>query len=386
MASLVGSIEQTVGNLLNTVQTNLNGMPSSVTSLLAPQQTASLSPSLFSTGPNDKLIAKDIYGIDTTAPVNAVDQFFAKNNTNIISLFTSANGISNLSGLISGNGLGLSVNASVLTSRVQGALSGFSGSFQSLSPNLLSGALGNSSLSLSRFPEITTNINGVVSNLNTSNLLGAQDLINMVNSITGNPSIASYMDVGASSALMAVVMREAISQNVGGAVEALVGSATNSDVASNALRANAAYAVQNCDMGTIQQIVTSLGPGYISAAAPNSATQMLTSYRMPAGSTAAQYSSLYTTLTTLLGQVQPGWDTVNRNGASVGALAPFQAISPDARTLFNSQNAYQTEIAIAGNYPSVDLVDQAKKQYPFMLVTPKNSTYVTTNPAFVGNA
>lgn len=384
--SLVGSIEQKVGNLLSTVQINLNGMPSSVTSLLSPQQTASLSPSIFSTGPNDKLIAKDIYGIDTTAPVNAVDQLFAKTNSNLISLFTSANGITNLQGLIGGSIGSLSINASMLTSRIQGALSGFSGSFQALSQNTLTGALQNVSLSINQFPEITTNINGVVSNLNTSNLQGAQDLIGMVNSVTGNPSIATYMDVGASSALMAVVMQEAISQGIDGVVEALVSSATNSDVASNALRANTAYAVQNCDLGAVQQIVTSLGPGYIQAAAPNSATQMLAAYQFPAGTTTAQYSSLYGTLTALLDQVQPGWDSVTRNGNSVGNLAPFQAMSPDAQTLFRAQGAYTIQMAIAANYPPVGLVTQAKAQYPFMVVKPVNSQYVTTNPSSVGNA
>lgn len=382
--SIVGAAEQLAGNLLNTVQSNIGNMPSSVTSLLSPQQTAALSPSIFQTGPNDKLVTQDIYGVDSTSPINAVDQLAGNSNQNIISAFQSANGISNLSGLISSANGGISLDPSTLTSRIQGAMMGFSGSFQGLSQNTLNQAIQSPYLTSNQYPNVSTTVDGVVSSINTSNLGGAQDLINTVNSITGNPSMASYMDVGASSALMSVVMREAITQGVGGVVEALVGSATNDEVASNALQANTAYAVQQGDVGTVQQIVTSLGSGYVSSQVPNAAGQMLAAYRFPPGTTTDQYPSLYTNLTGLLDQIDPGWGTTTRNGIAVSNLAPFANMSPDAQTLFNSQEAYQTEMSVAPYYPSVGLVKQAKKQYPYMLVTPTSNQYVTTNPSYRG--
>jgi hypothetical protein len=385
--ALVGAAEQAAGSLLNTVEQNIGNVQTILTSLLSPQMTAQLAPSVFAAGPNDALVTADIYGVTTTSPINAVNQLQGSNNANVIASFQASIGsINGLSGLISASAAGVSLNSSVLASRVASAVTGFSGAYSNI-PNSIAGqAVQQAVVAANQYPTINTTVNGVVSTVNTTNLQSAQDLITAINQITGNPAMASYMDNNAASALLSVVIREAISLGISGVIEALVSTATNDEVAQTALQQNTAYAVQMADLDAINTIVTALGSGYVSSQVPNASGQILAAYQIPAGSTAANYASLYTALTNTLNAVDPNWGSGSRNGQTVSDLTPFANVSPGAQTLFNSQGQYQTELAIASTYPSVGLVSQAQAQYPYMLITPTTSQYVVTNPQSNVNA
>jgi hypothetical protein len=385
IGTAVGAAEKAAGNLLSTVTSFIGNAQTTVTSLLSPQASAELSPSLFATGPDDKLITQDIYGIITDNPIDNVEKLLGSGTQNLISAFAAATGqIGNLTGLISASVAGVALDAATLAARVQGAITNFSGTFTSLDPATILSAATQSILTSNQFPNIATTIGGVLSTVSTTNLAGAQALINTVNAISGNPALASYMDIGASSALMSVVMQEAITLGIGGVVPALIASSMNDQVASNALKANTSYAVNKCDLATVNTISASLGAGYVLSQVPNAAAVMLANYRFPLGATTAQYTALYNTLITTLDSVDPLWWITTRHGHSISDLTPFVTISSDAKKLFHSQAAYQLEIIIAASYPTRGLVDLAKEQYPYMLVTRPNTQYITTNPSTVG--
>lgn len=385
----IGAAEKAAGNLLNTQTTNLGSSVSKLTSLMNPKQAAALAPSIFAAGPQDKLIVQDIYGVTQGNPINNVNLLTASSNQNVIGAFAAASGgIGNLSGLLSVTPAGVQLNASVLTSRISTAISVFGGSGTQVGAGLVASALGMKGLGSNQFPVISTNIGGVVGSINTQNVGNVQGLISAINGVTGNPSIASYMDVGASSALMSAVMREAITAGVPGVVPALIANSTNSQVMTNALTANVGYAVQNADISTINTAATALGPGVILGQVPNAVPQVLAGYKIPAGSTTNDYGNLCTELLGCLNTINPGWDKINRNGTQMSNLSPFVNMSADARTVFASQGQYTTEMAIASSYPSTGLVSQAKQQYPYMVVQPTSYTNVgrATDQPWITNA
>jgi hypothetical protein len=340
-----------------------------------------LAPTLFSTGPQDKLVTSDIYGVVSGNPVNNVETSLASGLGALLQGIRSSGGtLGALASLVSVGPAGISLNASALISRVTAAIVQSGGSPNQLTPALQTQVLQQAGFNSNQYPSVATNIGGVQGSPSTSNIGGIGNLIGIVNSITGNSSLASIIDVGAASALMAVVMNEAITAGVPGAVQALVSNSTNSVVAANALKANTAYAIQQSDMATLSTILATVGPGYVASQVPNAGQSLLSNYVFPANTTAAQYSSLYTALITSMNTIQPGWDVYNRNGVEVSNLKAFGSMSANAKTLFAAQDAYTLEIAIAPNYLSQDIVAMAKQQYPYMVVIPAATQVVVTSP------
>lgn len=373
----VGAVEKVAGNLLSVQVTNLGNSVSKLTSLMNPRQAAALAPSIFSAGPQDRLVVQDIYGVTQGNPINNVNLLVASTSRNVISSFAAATGgIGNLRGLLSITPAGIQLNASVLTQRISTAINVFGGTGVQVSAGIVANAMGMRGFNGNLSPTVSVSVGGVTGSINVQNVGNVQGLIGAINGVTGNPSLAAYIDVGAASALMGSVMREAITMGVQGVVPALVANSTNNQVMTNALTANVGFAVQAADLPTVNAAAAALGPGAILGQVPNAVPQILANYSIPQGSTVNDYPTLCTQLTGCLNTVNPGWDTINRNGVSTSNLSAFANISPDAKTVLGSQGLYGTEMAIAGSYPSAGLVDQAKQQYPYMVVQPTSYTNV----------
>jgi hypothetical protein len=341
---------------------------------------APLASTIFSTGPLDKLIVQDVYSVTSPNPINNPSTSTGGGLASLLQAFRSGpSAITSLASLLTQNLLGVSLTPASLTARITQAIALFGGSSSQLTPSMQASLLSQPGFSTSQYPQIATTVGTAVSTVPTTDIAGVQSIVGLVNTITGNSSLATVMDVGATTAITAVVMQAAITAKIPGVVQALVSNATNATVIAGALKANAVVAIQQADIATVETIVAVVGAGAIQGLVPNAAIKLLENYSLPTGAQASGYAALYTALLSVLNSVQPGWDTVVRNGVPTPSLAPFVNPSADAITLLNSQGAYATQLILAGLYPSQDLVQAAKSQYPYMLVLPKASVSVTTN-------
>lgn len=417
--SALGSLD-TFGNL-----TSLLSQTASSAAL------SKLASPLFGGGPEDQLAAPDIYAINSDSVINnTVDKLSGFDADSTLGTFrqsggllgslsslgkTALGGLTSLAGganltslargvtdglglgnvanlgssLLSGGGMNtatllnaipiltttrIDTNLSSLSSRVLGNVGGLGsllGYSSDLKQSLLQGIATSVGGQFGVPPSIVNAgiaiINGQRTPFYSNNFTDSRATFNLVDRQTGPETQVQLIDVAAESSTMTTSMGQMIQLGVPDAVQALVDTASDPTVARTALQANIQTAVSASDMTTIHLLITQLGVGTIQSQMPDFATQLLSSYRIPTGTTTDAYPALMTDLVGVLNTVSPAWDTVNRHGEVLPNLAVFIQISDGARRVLSTAPTYATAIALAPTYPSVDLWNTLQTEYPYMV-------------------
>lgn len=328
----------------------------------------------FNGGAKDELLAVDVYAPIDGETKNALTSKLSAFGT---SMSESLGGVTDTIKNIGKKVLGPNPNLDQAKDRIMRAMGGSRNDILSLATGIQNGI----------FSELTgadpsTNYVRKASDMaNNIILIGTQGkqlmdrggfnqtsaIMNFASQLTGNP-IFKALDLGAETAMLKGVLGEVtkwgIPSLVDDIIKASVDKTGNNRSAYHAVSRTSGQIAMTANIGTIRQLITSLGVAALTQGTPNFAQLFLGRYDFAAGTTEADYPARLAELVALMNQLKPDWFYVLRNGEQIVNYAIITSASDDAKKLFRSDPLYLQAIMTAPFYRNMGSTALMKRMYP----------------------
>ncbi len=331
---------------------------------------AKLADSMFVALPDQDVLVADAYGLKGNDTLNSVIGKLTGFATDMLSKAGGLKGLGKglastaLSTLASGG----KIDAKALTERVVSTLGGRSGILNSLSDGVKA-QLGESiGLPAGIYDKIESVVSGQLLGYNKIDVKSAAGIFDVLGRVTGDAELAKYFDVGAEAQLLATVYREALDIGLPSAIDAMNSKAKSSEAAYYALQSNLVVASRLGEIGTVSLMTDVLGSERVLGDNPGVISELLAAYSFPDGMDANDYGAELTRVDGILKKIDPHWGEYLRGDTWVTDLTVFNGISNDAQTLLSTDSRYAEAIAMAGTYPSMDLIELGKRNYPGLVL------------------
>ena len=371
VAVAADNVKDKLGGLggLFSKKTSANDMSAAATAGMSTIN-AKLADTMFTALPDEEVLATDAYGLKKDTTLNSLVGKLKGFSTGLLEKAGGAKtaGKSLLSGILSDVRNGGKIDAKALTGRIAETLGGKVGILGSMT-----GALGKTlnektGLPTSIFNKIESAVSGQLLGYSSVDVKSARGIFDIVGRVTGDSEIAEYFDVGAEASLLSTVYREALSVGIPDTIDAMHAQAKSKEAAYYALQSNQIVAAQLGEVATLELMADTLGSDRMLADNPRVVSQLLGNYRLPDQTSPDDYPGLLSKLVTALNKIDPHWGQYKRGNTWVTDLSAFVSLSGDARTLLSTDPAYEVAIALAGEYPSQDLIALSKTNYPGLLL------------------
>lgn len=192
-------------------------------------------------------------------------------------------------------------------------------------------------------------------------------IMNFASQLTGN-SIFKALDLGAETAMLKGVLGEVSKWGIPSLVDDIIKSSVDKTgdnrSAYHAVSRTSGQIAMTADIGTIRQLITSLGVSALTAGTPNFAQLFLGRYDFAAGTTAADYPARLTELVDTMNSLKADWFYVMRRGEQIINYSLLNGASDDAKKLFMSNPVYQQAVMTAPFYRTTGSTALMKKMYP----------------------
>lgn len=320
-----------------------------------------LSDGLFTSGAKDELIAADIYGED---------------NSSIINTFTDK--LSGIGGLITGNkssivsdllkmaSSGGKIDLKSMTDRIVQEMGGSSGIISNLSSAVQGKLTGSFSVSSELFDKMKVSLGDITSGYRGGDLTSARGIFDLMGRFCGDSDLFKMVDLGAQTNLLSGLIDQAISYGVTEFIPKLLENSKDSRVTEISLENNIQSAVEQADLATINLIADTLGSARITTFAPTAVSTILARYKIPNGKKDTDYATLWAALKTTLDRLDPYWLEVQRGSELHYNLGSFTLASEDVKKIVVSDPVASLLVMVGKDYPKIDLMESAKKQYPLL--------------------
>ncbi len=326
----------------------------------------------FSTGPDDKVAAVDVYdaefAADGAAVINSVQDLGGGLIDTIKDLLnTSKLGISSF--LEIKNDLA-KFDPKKLTDRLM--LS--SGDFRASMSELSAGIKNNASLTLlkDKADAVMCTVNDYRSKVSGAQAQSVNQLGSFINSYT-KTSIFKASDSGAVGSILGSVIGKASDLGITGAFTSLTATLKDNTILNKTVKALLPIALRNSDIKLLKEMSNSPAAKLINVISPGFSSAVAGYYKgTGAGKTGA--ISDWRDLTTTLSNVNSQWDKAQRgNGTTatnivglMGGSKDFQKLIVTGVSALNGGNpkAREKNYALASVYPKTSVADQFKKNFP----------------------
>ena len=330
--------------------------------------------SIFTTGAKDELLTVDVYKVkDSAVKNNIVESVFDFGGEALNSIRNDPGIISDLARVLDKSSGKLTIDAAALTSRLMSAAGGNS-TFSKLSNTLKGGAvnlLEKVGISPSTSIGIAATVGDVISNVRPEDLTDARGIVDVLSRITGNSEVARLLDLDAEAAFLGSILSEAMRLGIPDAIDVLTEVVSGEEVQRRFLQDNLRAAVSMSDLKSVRRIVEKIGRQAALAQIPNIIELILTFYFYQSEKDRREKARALNELVSLLDFIKPGWFVYEGRkveaGETVTRMGVFSYASEDALDLFAISETYRTEIAIAFDYPSQDLLNMTQQMYPYVL-------------------
>lgn len=209
-------------------------------------------------------------------------------------------------------------------------------------------------------------VGDVVQLTRTSDLRGANDIMDIVGRLTGgNSSVAKLFDLEAEAAVLSGIVGEAIQYGLPDAVDDMMRSASSDKVRYAVAYNNIGMAIYTSDLQVLSTVINAMGAQTVRAKYPNFVHDFLAGYRFPLDTKESDYAALLTKITGVFAQVDPQWDQGLVGSTWMPSVGPFIGASQDAVTLFSYTPEHRTAVTIAQNLDDVEINSWIKDNYPY---------------------
>lgn len=176
------------------------------------------------------------------------------------------------------------------------------------------------------------------------------------------------VDRAAETSFLTVMLEYTVSAGLWEGIDTLLNQYTVKSDGIDALANSAALAISNGDVYTIRAVIDRVTPNRVLALNPTAIVEILRNFRFKSDTTNDQYPDYQTRLIDILNMLQPGWDKTTFGTVVARKLEPFTQASADATTLLQYDVRYRDQVLMAKQYPSVNLIDLLKLNYPTLAI------------------
>lgn len=330
--------------------------------------------SLFSTGAKDELLTVDVYKVqDSAVKNNIVESTFDFASEAFSNIRNDPNIVSDLARVVRIENGKTSLDAVALTERIASAAGG-TATFSKLS-NAVKGkavsALEFVGIKPSTSLGIMATVGDVVSRVRPEDLTDARGIVDVLGRITGNSEVAKLLDLETEAALFGSILSEAMRLGIPDALDVLIEQVSSEEVVRRFMQDNLRVAISMSDHKAVRTIVTKIGRQAALAQVPNIIELLLTFFFYQNEKDRSRKAVVLAEFVSLLDFINPDWFVYTgrkvTGGETVTRMGVFSYASDDALDLFSSSDVYRTEVLIAYEYPSQDLLGMTQQMYPLVL-------------------
>lgn len=196
----------------------------------------------------------------------------------------------------------------------------------------------------------------------------ATALMKSVKAFSGLSSVEGFIDNNAYLATGMALLEAAIEYGIPQAIDTIMGRVNKEKLAKARLVEGLRGAVLRGDLKTINKILDITGVEKALARIPQMTTLILAGFRFFPKTPESEYAALKAELLATLTRIDPKWDVTTRNGVEIPNLAPFRSASASSRTLLmlNGDETWRVQCLIGPKFRHQNLKDLARVQYPVL--------------------
>lgn len=344
---------------------------------LASLANVNLAEPMFSTGPSDDLLTVDILGVSDTNVQNSLSEKLSgfdptpieglrRQPVDLVDLKSDVleagkNAIENDQKTIK-DALNPTDRSGMLD-RITKSI-GSNGGINRLSQSIQQSLLAPRSNQSGFLNQARGLVNGQEVFFQTKNFNDYRAIFDLVNTFCRKTDFLRFFDYGADGSLLSGIICEFIKSGLGNSIANLLSCVEDPNLSNYGLRNSIPTAVSNGDIYTTNLAIDRLGSAQVLSQSPNAVNDIVSNFSFPRGTTSADHPALLGTFTGTINSLSPGGFNVDRSGVPASRLDMFTNASKDTKTLF-SNSPYELESSLADSYPSMNLVEIAKTNYPY---------------------
>lgn len=343
----------------------------------------SIAQAVFESGPKDSVVMVDVYNAVTPEVRNNLTSKLSAFGNSLTDSFSSATKTVKELGATITNGR---MNVEQAAQRIRAALNGSRGDITNLATGLqnaiFSGLTGaapgtNYIQEASSLYDQVSIVVGQGKHLVNSDKKSVSAILNFVSDLTNQP-VFKTLDLGAEAALLGGLLGEVSSWGVPSLVDTMM-EGKDQEFKYAIYSRNSESVLRNSSAAMIEHYVNQGLASALTSNQPGFGNDFLAQYTFPDGTTPDKYPVLHAQLVKIMDDLKPNWLRIqrgevitNNNGQTVITpkmvpnLGALTRASSDAKTLLASDATTRTQVLISSNFPRIDLIQLAKRNYPLI--------------------
>lgn len=196
------------------------------------------------------------------------------------------------------------------------------------------------------------------------NLKNATDVVNLLNSISGNSTLAKLIDKEAQFAVFGNLLQQVSALGIPDAIDLLLDKLDDDKERRRLLLDNLRSLIMNSDMPSVRKAITYVGGAGILSRVPDAIPLIMTFYQFAPGTDPNNYAAKREELIGILNDIDAHWFEYSRNGTWISNLEPFTYASDDALLLCKMTTTHFVAASIGPDFRIVELVPTLQAAYP----------------------
>ena len=355
-----------------------------------------LAPTTFSSGAKDDLATADVYKLNTSVPINSVQDIIddaVLDNAGVLRSSTKALNIKlSEAEIAKANAEGLAAkNSAGLLERLKGASGEIAGLMRSIPAPALNGILKDIGLA-SAVNKIKTTINGVtriMPNNMLPNISGAGSLINGVGC---SPNAYGYYDQAANVGMYSGIINYSMMNGMGNSFGTMMSCRTDKNMINQVAFQSIPNAVAYSDSDSLFSMSQLTTPGAMNSRYPNLIDNYSTSYSTPNADGSRRDPYVFNTVTDSFNSINPSWNQATRQTSSgpesIFNISKINGGSNDFQNLIRAgvmtkQPNANPLMLLASVLPKTNVLSEINKKFPLTALLSTTSALASKDPITV---
>lgn len=357
-----------------------------------------LATTTFATGPDDKTIVADIYTVSEPGVINSIDD----NSNSLDKILARDSKVTDLTGgdlaaVFNKKLADKALTDASISGRISNAVSGLVSNYRGLSDTL------KKSLTISPLlgRVITATLGSKVTNVLSKNLSSAKTVSGMIDSFTKDGNSINFTDKGALTGLVSGLASEGSRLGLPNTFTRLAASVNNKGIMMAAATSLLPKAAKSGNIDLLRDIANSPLKNDIVKIMPNIIPKTVSNYSLSSLVQKKDYASQYDYVKGTFTDINPGWNTIKRNGVStlsgisvsgskgLGDLLTskvMKQIHPITTSNFTTTNPHveDEKFLLAAKDSATDVNSCLKKDFPTVPVTTDivSTSYIVSSPEY----
>jgi len=340
-----------------------------------------LSPTSFSTGPNESRAAVDVYKETSSKTISAVKEAPAATKPSVTAMAGNKSTTGNLNSILSNTAKAKSSIDSINPlSRINREVPAMFVGMRQLPPNCGTGMTKGVVKDLNGLNKTTMSMNGEKVKVDTSKLACVTGIGNMTNSVSKANGCKTtpfeFSDIGAKLAGLANAIKSATDVGLPGAFKSFICGLTDTFSIDKLGAAVAGTVAAKSDLGSLKSMSESTTKGYLNKTNPTLLKDFAKNYSNKPGSSSADNAGNYQSLTGSFAGIDPNWMKSKRNGSDTTDLTIACQGSPDFKSTMQNGiyangptpiangTADNQDLLYARHLPVTDVNSEVRSSFP----------------------